>query len=87
VRVVGNYRCAGHEYRLAGTGHTHFNLYFRLMPWDHLAGALIVEEAGGFVAKLDGTPYAASDLDGGLLCAPDRDSWKALHGTLFPGRL
>lgn len=87
VRVVGNFRCAGHEYRLAGTGQVHFNLYLKLMPWDHLAGALIIEEAGGYVAKLDGSPYRASDVEGGLLCATDAESWTLLHETLFPGRL
>jgi fructose-1,6-bisphosphatase/inositol monophosphatase family enzyme len=53
------------------------------MPWDHLAGSLIVQEAGGFVARLDGSPYCVTDREGGLLVAPDETSWHALHAALF----
>lgn len=84
VKVVGNFRCAGHEYRLVGTGHLHFALYHKLMPWDHLAGALITEEAGGHVRRLDGSPYQPQHVDGGLLCATDPDSWLALRDTVYP---
>ncbi|WP_292229295.1 inositol monophosphatase, partial [Mesorhizobium sp.] len=35
------YRCAAHEYRLLASGHVHFVLYNKLMPWDHLAGFLM----------------------------------------------
>jgi len=84
VKVIGNFRCAGHEYRLAGTGHLHFNLYHKLMPWDHLGGALIVEEAGGHVRRLDGSAYLPSHVEGGLLCATDPDSWHALCETIYP---
>ncbi len=78
------YRCAAHEYRLLAGGGAHLSLYRKLMPWDHAAGALIHAEAGGYAAKLDGTPYrAAVDRGGGLLCAPDPASWEALRETLF----
>jgi fructose-1,6-bisphosphatase/inositol monophosphatase family enzyme len=84
VKVIGNFRCAGHEYRLAGTGHLHFNLYHKLMPWDHLGGALIVEEAGGYVRRLDGSAYLPSHTEGGLLCATDADRWRVLRDTIYP---
>jgi fructose-1,6-bisphosphatase/inositol monophosphatase family enzyme len=83
VRAFANYRNAGHEYWAMATGHLHFCFYKRLMPWDHLAGSLIVQEAGGFVRKLDGSPYRVTDLEGGLLAATDEQSWRALHDTLF----
>ena len=51
------YRCAAHEYRLIASGHAHFVLYNKLMPWDHLAGVLIHQEAGGYAARLDGSAY------------------------------
>ncbi len=79
------YRNAAHEYRLAASGGCHVLLYAKLMPWDHLAGALIHAEAGGFSAKLDGTPYLPTDIGGGLLLAPDRESWRAVHAALFDG--
>jgi fructose-1,6-bisphosphatase/inositol monophosphatase family enzyme len=77
------YRCAAHEYRLLASGHAHFVAYTKLMPWDHLAGALIHAEAGGHVARFDGSPYLPSHLDGGLLVAPDRQSWQELRHELW----
>ena len=83
VRVLANYRNAAHEYRLMATGHVHFLLYHKLMPWDHLAGALIVTEAGGFVRRLDGSPYLPSHTEGGLLVTPDEASWRDLHRAVL----
>jgi fructose-1,6-bisphosphatase/inositol monophosphatase family enzyme len=80
-----DYRCAAHEYRMTAAGHAHFLLFNRLMPWDHAAGVLLLTEAGGHCAHLDGTPYAPTRFDGGLLCAPDEVAWHALHATLFAG--
>ena len=77
------YRCAAHEYRLIASGHAHFALYNKLMPWDHLAGVLIHQEAGGHAARLDGSAYRSSHLDGGLLIAPDKDSWSELKQALW----
>ena len=34
---------------------------YRLHPWDVAAGVLLVEEAGGTVSRLDGTPYRVTD--------------------------
>lgn len=84
VRSFFSYRCAAHEYRLLAKGGMQFALYNKLMPWDHLAGALIVSEAGGYAARFDGSPYLPAHTDGGLLVACDRDSWQALRQTLFP---
>lgn len=78
-----NYRCAAAEYRLLATGHGHFVVYNKLMPWDHLAGVLIHAEAGGHAAHFDGSAYLPGHLDGGLLVAPDRDSWYALRRELW----
>ena len=78
-----DHRCAAHEYRMAASGHCHFLLYSTTMPWDHVPGELIFREAGGFAARLDGAPYRAVDRTGGLLCAPDRASWRALRAALF----
>lgn len=85
LRLGGNwdYRCAAHEYRMLAAGDCHYLIFNRLMPWDHLPGWLLHREAGGYAAHFDGSPYQATDLDGGLLCAPDRDSWEALHQVLM----
>lgn len=85
VRMLANYRCAcaGHEYRMAGAGHLHFMMYHRLMPWDHLAGALMMAEAGAYLARFDGSPYRPEHREGGLLVAPDAESWRALRDEVF----
>lgn len=77
------FRCAAHEYRLIASGGAHFAMYNKLMPWDHLAGALIHQEAGGYVARFDGSAYEPHHLNGGLLIAPDKASWKDLRSALW----
>jgi fructose-1,6-bisphosphatase/inositol monophosphatase family enzyme len=77
------YHCAAHEYRLVTAGHVHFLLYGTLKPWDHAPGWLMHREAGGYAAHFDGSPYLPSHLTGGLLCAPDRDTWALLQEALL----
>lgn len=83
VRLVSNYRCAGHEYRTFVSGHGQFVCYNKLMPWDHLPGVLISQEAGAFAARLDRSDYLPRHVDGGLLVAIDRDGWEALRRDVF----
>lgn len=83
VRVAAAYRCAAHEYRLLAAGHTHFAMFVKLMPWDHLAGTLIVSEAGGHIARFDGSAYVPSHTEGGLIVAPDRETWQVLRDEVF----
>lgn len=83
VRVVANYRVAGHEYRTFAAGHAHFICYNKLMPWDHLVGMLISQEAGGYVARFDGSPYLPQHRSGGLLVATDEDNWHLLRREVF----
>lgn len=83
VRVAANYRVAGHDYRLLAGGHIHFTMFNKLMPWDHLAGTLIVEEAGGYAARFDGSPYLPVHREGGLLLATDPQTWQLLRREVF----
>lgn len=83
VRVVANYRVAGHEYRTFAAGHAHFICYNKLMPWDHLGGTLICQEAGGYVARFDGSPYLPSHRTGGLIVATDEENWNLLRREVF----
>ena len=83
LRIVGCYRCACHEYRAFAAGYLHYLMYNKLMPWDHLAGALITQETGAYVARFDGSPYRPEHVDGGLLVASDRDSWETLRREVF----
>ncbi|MGJ8515606.1 inositol monophosphatase family protein [Carnimonas bestiolae] len=75
--------CAAHEYRLLAEGYRHASFYRKLMPWDHAAGWLIHQEAGGYSAHFDGSPYRLDNLAGGLICAPDQASWEALREALI----
>ncbi len=83
VKMTANYRCAGHEYRFAAGGNVHFLAYGKLMPWDHVAGALMMRECGAHVAKFDGSDYHPSDTGGGLLIASDKASWDELKREVF----
>ncbi|OCJ04249.1 inositol monophosphatase [Rhizobium sp. AC44/96] len=83
VRFLANYRCAAHEHRALAGGHVHYLMYNKLMPWDHLAGTLICQEAGGYAARFDGSAYLPHHIDGGLLITPDKDSWELLRREVF----
>ncbi len=78
-----SYRCAAHDFLALARGQKHFSLYRRLWPWDHAAGVLILAEAGGFSARLDGLPYRAYERVQGLLSASDRESWGQLKNFLL----
>lgn len=55
---VVRYHCCGREYLDMLVGKLHFIVYGgRLMPWDHAAGTLMIEEASGF-ARLRGDKSA-----------------------------
>src|SRR3546814_6396301 len=47
VAAMKSLRCAGAEYLRLAAGETHFSLFTRLMPWDHVPGTLLHSEAGG----------------------------------------
>ncbi|WP_340119042.1 inositol monophosphatase [Pelagibius sp. 7325] len=84
VAAVKSLRCAGAEYLRLAAGETHFSLFTRLMPWDHVPGTLLHSEAGGTALCFDGTPYKAGRYrETGLLMAPDPASWNALRDTLL----
>jgi fructose-1,6-bisphosphatase/inositol monophosphatase family enzyme len=83
VRFLMNYRCAGHEYRTFASGHVHFLMYNKLMPWDHLPGTLIAQEAGAYAARFDGSAYKPRHIEGGLILAPNRDMWDQLRREVF----
>ncbi|WP_421361227.1 inositol monophosphatase family protein [Agrobacterium rosae] len=79
AKMALSLNCSAHEYWLVSSGKIHFIGHEKLMPWDHLAGVLTHQEAGGYTAKFDGTPYRPGDLSGGILSAPDKDSWKMIR--------
>lgn len=83
VKATFAYRCAAHEYRIVAEGLVDFLFHYNLMPWDHAAGALIHAEAGGYSGLFDGSPYLPTKFHGGILSAPNRESWQIIHDELL----
>lgn len=89
VRVFGKtgvgLRSAGMEYPQIADGDTEFILYWRTLPWDHSPGSLLVTEAGGVSARLDGSSYRPEPPGGtdGLLVAADPAVWEQVRSVLF----
>lgn len=68
--------CSAYAYLKLMTGEVDFKLSSRIHPWDHAAGALILEELGGRAAFLaGGEEYSPRDsVDAPLIAtAPGRD--------------
>jgi fructose-1,6-bisphosphatase/inositol monophosphatase family enzyme len=75
-------KCAGVDYPSIIDGTQDFLMFWRLLPWDHAAGALLVREAGGHVAHLDGSEYEPFDRRPGLLVGSNRDVWENVKTAL-----
>ena len=54
---------AATEYAGILRGEKDFAVYYRLLPWDHAAGALALIEAGGAAMHLDGASYSPLSTD------------------------
>ncbi|SDK86785.1 inositol monophosphatase family protein [Aliiruegeria lutimaris] len=62
-------RCSCHEYRLVAAGEADFLVSASLNPWDHAAGLLVVNEAGGW-SQVDGhRDYAPTLRHGSVIAA------------------
>ncbi len=75
--------CAAHEYTQIALGLKDYVLYYRLLPWDHAPGALIVREAGGVVRHPDGRNYDLFDKSESTLLSPDEGTWRRTRAELF----
>lgn len=80
VRSLNRASCVAHDYLNLASGRLHFAHYVSLAPWDHAAGVLLVHEAGGYVALMDGAPYRPIAGQSGLLIAPGPEDWQRLRG-------
>jgi fructose-1,6-bisphosphatase/inositol monophosphatase family enzyme len=82
-RVVDIPRCAAEQYPRLALGVNDVAIFERTLPWDHAAGALFVEEAGGKVARPDGLPYRVDEWDRpGLIGAATPRLWEAMASRL-----
>jgi fructose-1,6-bisphosphatase/inositol monophosphatase family enzyme len=82
-RPVPGVICAAHEYTQVALGLKDYTHYYRLLPWDHAPGALIVREAGGVVRHPDGRDYDVFDQRESLLLSPDEPTWQRARADLF----
>ncbi len=74
--------CAGEQYPRVALGRNDIALFWRALPWDHAPGALFLNEAGGRLARLDGTPYRVTDRAHGLLAAATPTLWEQARAIL-----
>lgn len=76
-------RCAAEQYPRLVLGHNDVSVFARSLPWDHAAGTLLLNEAGGRCTRLDGSPYRVGDTRRGLLGASSPRMWDRAAEILF----
>ena len=75
--------CAAEQYPRLALGANDLSYFERTLPWDHAAGALWLEEAGGKVARPDGSPYRVDEWQRkGLIGAASPTLWEAMAAKL-----
>ncbi|WP_129793989.1 inositol monophosphatase family protein [Sphingosinicella sp. CPCC 101087] len=75
--------CAAASYARLVAGQDDIALFQRSLPWDHAAGALIVEEAGGRVTHWDRSDYRVGGQGSGILAAASPALWEQAAGILL----
>lgn len=76
-------RCAAEQYPRIVLGVNDLALFERTLPWDHAPGALFVNEAGGRVARPDGSPYRVNDDRKGMIAAASPAMWDRAAALLY----
>lgn len=72
-------RCAAEQYPRIALGQNDVSIFERTLPWDHAAGVLFLNEAGGKAARPDGSPYLVGEHDRpGLIGAATPKLWDEL---------
>ncbi|AUX69793.1 inositol monophosphatase [Porphyrobacter sp. HT-58-2] len=71
-------RCAAEQYPRLALGENDISSFKRTLAWDHAAGVLWLNEAGGKAARLDGSAYRVDQHDApGLVGASNPAIWDA----------
>lgn len=77
-RLVDIPRCAAEQYPRLALGENDVSSFQRTLPWDHAAGVLWLNEAGGKAARLDGSAYRVDERGRtGLVGAANPAIWDA----------
>ena len=72
-------RCAAEQWPRLVLGQNDISIFERTHSWDHAAGVLLLNEAGGKAARPDGSPYRVDEPDRtGLLGAASPELWDQL---------
>ena len=70
-------RCAAEQYPRLALGENDVSSFGRTLPWDHAAGALWLNEAGGKCARRDGSEYRVDRYaEPGLFAASSPAIWE-----------
>ena len=76
-------RCAAEQYPRLVLGQNDVSVFARTLPWDHAAGTLFLNEAGGCCQRLDGSAYRVGDARRGLLGASSPRLWDQAADVLI----
>lgn len=80
--LVDSPRCAADQYPRIATGGNDITLFTRTLPWDHAAGIVFLNEAGGKAARPDGRAFRCDDSSEGLIAANCPADWVAMASRL-----
>jgi fructose-1,6-bisphosphatase/inositol monophosphatase family enzyme len=76
-------RCAAEQYPRIVLGENDITIFERTLAWDHAAGVLFLNEAGGKVCRPDGSAYLVHrHLEPGMIGASTPALWDALAGRM-----
>jgi fructose-1,6-bisphosphatase/inositol monophosphatase family enzyme len=75
---------AGHNYGRLMSGEADFLINFSTNAWDHFPGLALVEAVGMHARRHDANPLDPLDKSGGILVAPDPESWRVILDLLVP---
>lgn len=82
-RLVDIPRCAAEQYPRLVLGENDVSVFERTLPWDHAAGVLFLNEAGGMAARPDGGEYRVDDhARPGLIGAASPAQWHELAARM-----
>ncbi len=82
ANIDAGQNCAGVEYPRIAEGKQEFVRFQRLRPWDHAPGTLLLEEAGGYVRRWDGSFYSPGTDGAGLLAATNETIWNRVRAAV-----
>ena len=82
-RLVDVPYCAAEQYPRLALGVNDLSVFERTLPWDHAAGALWLNEAGGKCARPNGSPYRVDEWQRkGLIGAASPALWDEMAEKL-----